>query len=90
MTPATLVAELLSRPKLLAVAARGVLEEPEQRLISRRRAREWTAADGPLVDEAKELIYGQSRTYGYAIVDAAQDFPLWSCGCWLGAAHRGQ
>ena len=46
----------------------------EQRLVSRRGARSWRTADGPLVDEAKELIYGQSRTYGYAIVDEAHHF----------------
>jgi DNA helicase IV len=73
VAPATLVAELLSRPKLLADAAVGVLDIQEQRLVSRRGARAWRTADGPLVDEAKELIYGQSRTYGYAIVDEAQD-----------------
>jgi DNA helicase IV len=73
VTPATLVTDLLTRPQLLAAAARGVLDRQEQSLLSRRRAREWTPGDGPLVDEAKELIYGQSRTYGYAIVDEAQD-----------------
>ena len=73
VAPATLVADLLSRPKLLADAAVGVLDMQEQRLVSRRGARSWRSADGPLVDEAKELIYGQSRTYGYAIVDEAQD-----------------
>jgi DNA helicase IV len=73
VSPVTLVADLLSRPKLMSVAADGVLTGEEQHLILRRRGRAWTAADAPLVDEAKELIYGQSRTYGYAIVDEAQD-----------------
>ena len=73
VAPATLVAELLSRAKLLSAAADGALSEEEQRLILRRRGRDWTPADGPLVDEAKELIHGRSRTYGYAIVDEAQD-----------------
>jgi DNA helicase IV len=73
VAPATLVSELLSRAKLLSAAAAGVLDQEEQRLILRRRGREWTAADGPLVDEAKELVHGRSRTYGYAIVDEAQD-----------------
>jgi DNA helicase IV len=73
VAPATLVSELLSRAKLLSAAADGLLTGEEQRLILRRRGRAWTAADGPLVDEAKELIHGRSRTYGYAIVDEAQD-----------------
>jgi DNA helicase IV len=70
---ATLVAELLSRAAMLAAAAEGILDADEQAALLRRRARSWTLADGPLVDEAKDLIYGQSRTYGYAIVDEAQD-----------------
>ena len=73
VAPATLVADLLSRPSVLSAAAGGTLDPAEQRLLLRRRARAWTAADGPLVDEAKDLVYGQSRTYGYAIVDEAQD-----------------
>ena len=73
VAPATLVAELLSRGTLLSAAADGALSQEEQRLILRRRGRDWTPADGPLVDEAKELIHGRSRTYGYAIVDEAQD-----------------
>ncbi len=73
VSPVTLVSDLLSRPKLLSVAAEGVLSKEEQHLVLRRKGRAWTAADGPLVDEAKELLYGQSRTYGYAIVDEAQD-----------------
>ena len=58
---------------MLSAAGDGLLTEDEQRLVLRRRGRAWTVADGPLVDEAKELIYGRSRTYGYAIVDEAQD-----------------
>ena len=73
VAPATLVSELLSRAKLLSAASDGLLTAEQQRLILRRRGRAWTAADGPLVDEAKELVYGKSRTYGYAIVDEAQD-----------------
>ncbi len=67
-----LVSDLLSRPAVLEAAARGVLSSGEQAAI-RRRGRAWTPADAPLVDEAKALIAGQSRTYGYAIVDEAQD-----------------
>ena len=73
VTPATVVTELLTRPQSLAAAAAGVLDEAEQRLLRRRRAREWTPADAALVDEVKQLVAGQSRTYGHVIVDEAQD-----------------
>lgn len=73
VSPSSLVAELLSKPPALAVAGEGVLGPDEQASLFRRRGRAWSPADGPLVDEAKELVHGQSRTYGYAIVDEAQD-----------------
>jgi DNA helicase IV len=73
VTAANLVADLLSRRSLLAAAADGILSADEQRLLGRRRGRAWAAADGSLVDEAKDLVHGQSRVYGYAIVDEAQD-----------------
>jgi DNA helicase IV len=71
--PAALVAELFSQPARLTAAASGILDRDEQRLLIRRRGRAWTSADAPLVDEAKDLIAGQSRTYGHAIADEAQD-----------------
>lgn len=73
VSPTTLVAEVLSKPGLLAQASEGVLSPEEQRLLLRRKGRAWTTADGPLVDEAKDLIQGQSRVYGYAVSDEAQD-----------------
>ncbi|HLI02485.1 MAG TPA: ATP-binding domain-containing protein [Acidimicrobiales bacterium] len=71
--PTTLVSDLLTKPNRLAEAADGILSPTEQRRLRRRRARAWTSADAPLVDEAKDLIAGQSRTYGHVIVDEAQD-----------------
>lgn len=73
VSPLALVADLLSRPAALAAAAGGLFSGDEQQLLLRRRGRGWTVADGPLVDEAKDLVHGQSRTYGYAVVDEAQD-----------------
>ncbi|MBO0732693.1 MAG: AAA family ATPase, partial [Acidimicrobiaceae bacterium] len=73
VAPAALVAELLSKRAHLGAAAEGILDTAEQRLLLRRTGRAWTTADAPLVDEAKALISGQSRTYGHAIVDEAQD-----------------
>ena len=73
VSPPGLVADLLSNRHRLANAADGILSADEQRLLLRRRGRAWMAADGPLVDEAKDLIAGQSRTYGHVIADEAQD-----------------
>jgi DNA helicase IV len=67
------VAELLSNRRRLAEAATGILSDDEQKLLLRRRGRAWSPADGPLVDEAKDLITGQSRSYGHVIADEAQD-----------------
>jgi DNA helicase IV len=73
VSPPALVADLLSNRHRLAEAADGILSADEQRRLLRRRGRAWVAADGPLVDEAKDLIAGQSRTYGHVIADEAQD-----------------
>jgi DNA helicase IV len=72
VSPVRLVSDVLSKPTVLECAADGVLTRDEQAAI-RRRGQGWTPADAALVDEAKALIAGQSRTYGYAIVDEAQD-----------------
>jgi DNA helicase IV len=74
-----LVREVLGNKARLAEAADGLLSDDEQRLLSRKAGRSlrtepWTEADGPLVDEAIELIDGRLRTYGYAVVDEAQDW----------------
>lgn len=78
VSAAALVRELLSNRTRLAEAAGGVLTVEEQHLLLRRsgqslKAEPWTDADGPLVDEAIELIDGRLRTYGHAVVDEAQD-----------------
>ncbi len=73
VAPASLVGELLTRPALLDAASEGILDPAERRLLLRRRARDWTPADAAVVDEAKDLIAGQSRTYGHVIADEAQD-----------------
>ena len=78
VSAAALVRELLSNRTRLAAAAAGVLDDDEQRLLVRKAGRSvktepWTEQDGPLVDEAVELIEGRLRTYGHAVVDEAQD-----------------
>lgn len=79
VSPAQLVRDVLTNKARLAEASTGILGEDEQRLLLRKAGRSlrtepWTEADGPLVDEAIELVDGRLRTYGYAVVDEAQDW----------------
>ena len=60
LTPEGLVAELLSSPEQLAVAARGLLKPEERSALLRPAAGGWTPADVPLLDEAAELL-GEDR-----------------------------
>ncbi|HET6811249.1 MAG TPA: ATP-binding domain-containing protein [Acidimicrobiales bacterium] len=76
--PAALVRDLLTSPARMARAADGLLTPDEQALLLRSPARRmtqepWTEADAPLVDEARELLSGRTRTYGHVVVDEAQD-----------------
>jgi DNA helicase IV len=74
LTPAKVVGDLLARGgDKLALAAEGVLAPDEQQRLRRRASRAWTPADGPLVDEARALLIGPTRTYGHIVVDEAQD-----------------
>ncbi|HVM17813.1 MAG TPA: hypothetical protein VM290_09555 [Gaiellaceae bacterium] len=70
--PAEVVRRLLATPAGLEEAADGILDGDEQRLL-RRRARGWSDADVPLLDEAAALVAGPPRAYGHVIVDEAQD-----------------
>ena len=47
--------QLLSSRERLAEAADGILDEDEQRLLRRARSG-WSAADLPLLDEARALL----------------------------------
>ncbi|MGP0032128.1 MAG: HelD family protein [Acidimicrobiales bacterium] len=82
VSPAALVADLLSSADRLRAGASGVLEESEWRRLVRGPTRgptkgpgghPWTVDDLALLDEATALIGGRSRTYGHVVVDEAQD-----------------
>jgi DNA helicase IV len=73
-----LAKRVLTNRRVLAAAADGVLDPPEQALVHRKAARKgehepWTAADLVVVDEAEALVNGVARTYGHVVVDEAQD-----------------
>jgi len=70
--PGDVVRRLLTSPDALAEAADGLLGDGEQRLL-RRRARGWSDADVPLLDEAAAPGAAPPRAYGHVIVDEAQD-----------------
>jgi hypothetical protein len=70
--PEQVVRQLLASQARLDEAAAGVLDDDEQRLLRRARAG-WSAADLPLVDEARALLLDDHARYGHVIVDEAQD-----------------
>jgi hypothetical protein len=82
--PVRLVMRLLSDPALLARAADGVLEPPEQAAIRWDKAprgpgsARWTAADAVLIDEASDLIE-RIPSLAHVVVDEAQDLSPMEC-----------
>ena len=70
--PEQVVRQLLASRERLAEAAEGILDEDEQRLLRRARSG-WSAADLPLLDEARALLLADHERYGHVIVDEAQD-----------------
>jgi DNA helicase IV len=70
--PEQVVRQLLGSRERLAEAADGILDADEQALLRRARSG-WSAADLPLLDEARALLRGTDARYGHVIVDEAQD-----------------
>jgi DNA helicase IV len=70
--PDHVVRQLLSSRERLAEASEGTLDEDEQKLLHRARSG-WSAADLPLLDEARALLLDEHLRYGHVIVDEAQD-----------------
>jgi DNA helicase IV len=87
LSPEELLHDLYGAPALVRLAARGTLTDDEQAAIVRPRSASieaipWTAADLPLLDEARVLLgprrpggrrSGEIRSYGHIVVDEAQD-----------------
>jgi DNA helicase IV len=85
--PALSAPELLGRlyaeADFLAQSARGLLDEPELRVLARPAARsakaeKWTPADIVLLDELDALLNG-TATFVHAVVDEAQDLSPMQC-----------
>jgi DNA helicase IV len=70
--PEQVVRQLLASRERLAEAADGILDDDEQSLLRRARAG-WSAADLPLLDEARGLLLDDHTRYGHVIVDEGQD-----------------
>ena len=85
LTPEELLHDLYGAPPLIALAGRGTLTDDECTALARPRstaleAIPWTAADLPLLDEARVLLGSRrpqpdddARAYGHIVVDEAQD-----------------
>jgi DNA helicase IV len=82
--PVRLVLRLLSDRELLARAAEGLLEEPEQQAIHWDPAprgpasARWSPADAALVDEASDLIE-RIPSLAHVVLDEAQDLSPMEC-----------
>ena len=78
VTAPEVVRDLLNSRQRLAAAAHGALTEEERALLQRDRARllreePWTQADISLLDEADAALRGRTSSFGYVLVDEAQD-----------------
>jgi DNA helicase IV len=85
LTPAELLRDLLSAKALLRLASRGLLDDAEFEAVRIPRGEpnddRWSAADVPLLDEARALLgprpksadEDEVRTFGHIVIDEAQD-----------------
>ncbi|GEC05524.1 hypothetical protein SSP24_31790 [Streptomyces spinoverrucosus] len=73
LVPSELVRALLTNSDTLAEHLPGLTKDERSRLL-RSSEDSWTDADVPLLDEAASLLDGPpQRTYGYVVVDEAQE-----------------
>jgi DNA helicase IV len=84
LDPVRLVMRLLSDAEFLAGAARGLLDEDEQKAILWARpakgpkSARWSRADAVLVDEAADII-SRTPSLGHVVLDEAQDLSAMEC-----------
>jgi hypothetical protein len=78
VSPTEIVRELLGNQELMRRASDGILDDSERAILYRERQAEvrdepWSVGDIALIDEADSLLRGAVSTYGYVVVDEAQD-----------------
>lgn len=78
MSAPAVLRRLFGNRPALAAATKGVLSAEERNLLARKPARRlteerWSRADLALLDEARQVIEGSTKTYGHVVVDEAQD-----------------
>lgn len=71
--PATPTESLEIRSAVTPPPAWELRRPTSTRATKPKRREPWTTADVALLDEASLLLTGESRTYGYVVVDEAQD-----------------
>ena len=74
----TILRSILGNKGILAASSEGLLTESERRILHRRPSKKtagelWTRADLALLDEANQLISGDTAQFGHVVVDEAQD-----------------
>jgi DNA helicase IV len=77
-SPVAVIRALYAKRSVLRAAGSGLLSVAEQALLRRSSSsavadEAWTAADLPLLDEARAYLMGPPRRYGHVVVDEAQD-----------------
>jgi DNA helicase IV len=78
MSAPAVLRRLFANRATLAEATKDLLSTDERDLLTRKAAgrlseQRWSRADLALLDEAKHLIEGATKTYGHVVVDEAQD-----------------
>jgi DNA helicase IV len=78
MSGPAVLRRLFGNRAALVAATDGLLSGDERDLLARKPARRlseerWTRADLALLDEARHVIEGSTKSYGHVVVDEAQD-----------------
>ena len=95
VTAPEVLRDMLNSRQRLESAGAGLLLDDELELLFRPRARllkeePWTAADIALLDEIEHALRGPTSSYGYVIVDEAQDLTPMQLRMVLRRSSRGR